>query len=131
MVKQRNEAIYEQYKKIWREKPHLSYDEVISEVLESPQPRMWLSFWCVYRTLLAIIKGQKGATKRESRKGQESEIWAKYERLKRQPIFRNASVYLLSAFIIAEPSRGFYISHIHAKRIIWRTCRARRNKKES
>lgn len=118
MEKERDIALYKQFKKTWGENPDLPYEEVINKVLESPQPRMWMGFSKVYRTLLRLVRGEKKNEKWKSRKGFEEEVWAKYQRLKRQVIFREASIYLLASFIIAEPSRGFYLSWWRAYHII-------------
>lgn len=129
MRKERDEALYAQFKKVWKENPQLSHDEVIQKVLESPQPRMWVSFWGVYRHLRKILYGSFRSPKRKHRDGLEAEIEKKYRMLKRQPIFRSASAYLLAAFIIAEPSKGFYLSPASAYRIIWRTRKAHNRRK--
>lgn len=124
MTRQRDEALYAQFKKTWGEHPELSSKEVIRLVLRSPQPRMWVSFNGVYRILRKILYNSWSEPKRHARTGLVAEVERKYMRLKQQPIFREASAYFLAAFIIAEPSRGFYVSPGSAYNIIRRTRKA-------
>ena len=126
----RDEALYAQFKKIWRDNPSLPFNEVIKLVLKSPQPRLWVSFYGVYRILQKILYGSRRGPKRKSRRGLEEEIERKYRALKRQPIFRDASAYFLASFIIAEPSRGFYLSEASAYRIILRIQKKHRARKK-
>ena len=128
MKKQRDEALYAQFKKTWGEHPELSSDEVIKLVLKSPQPRLWVSFNGVYRILRKILYNSWTEPKRIARYGLVAEVERKYRRLKQQPVFRDASAYFLAAFIIAEPSRGFYLSQGSAYNIIRRTRNAHKRR---
>lgn len=126
MNKQRDKALYETFKQVWKTHPELSYDEVIEQVLVSPQPRLWISFYGVYRMLLKILYGSRKGPKGKSRNCLEAEVRRKYATLIKHRVFSKASAYFIAAFIIAEPSRGFYISPAYAKRIIWRVRKDRR-----
>lgn len=106
----RNEAIYETYKKILREKPDLSKEEIVKEILNSKQPRMWVSFFGVYRTLLRIVYHSRSAPRNKSRQTLEEDVRVRYERLRSKRAFKNASLYFLTSFIISEPATGFYMS---------------------
>jgi len=123
MREQRNEALYRQFKETWKRYPSLNYDQVIELVLKSPQPRMWAGFISVYNRLRRILYNSKKELTVPAKSGLEKEVLEKYNKLIQQPIFRKASPYFLTSFIIAEPSTGFYISPAYAKRIVWRTCK--------
>jgi len=126
MKEERDEALYKQFKQTWKSHPELSYDEVVDLILKSPQPRMWVGFYGVYHRLRRILYNSKNKLTIKAKQGLEQEVLEKYQRLTKQPIFKNASPYFLASFIIAEPSVGFYISAVHAKRIIWRTGKKHR-----
>lgn len=120
MITARDEQLYETFKKIWKEKPHLSFDEVIEEVLCSAQPRLWVGFSGVYRILRRILYGKEHDPNHKARGGLKGHIERQYFKLRKQVIFRKASPYFIASFIQAEPSRGFYISHSRAKIIIYK-----------
>lgn len=119
----RDEALYEAYKKIRSTFPMLSFDEQIEKALTAKQPRMWVSFYGVYRILLKIIAQKSVTYKKNTRNSLAHDIETKYRRLLASPYMKNASAYFLTSFIIAEPSSGFYVSHSYAKRIIFNTIR--------
>lgn len=106
----RNEAIYATYKRIMKEHPEFTNEEVIRAILESPQPRMWVSFYGVYRTLLRIVYNSRKAPLNKSRERLETDVRERYERLKEKRIFKDASLFFITSFIIAEPAKGFYMS---------------------
>lgn len=128
MREQRDEALYQEFKRIWKENPQLTYDEVIDRVLVAPQPRMWVGFFGVYHRLKRILYSSRKGLINKAKLGLEDEVARKYERLKKMYIFRDASPYFLVSFIIAEPAIGFFVSKAYAKRIIWRTCKKHKNK---
>jgi len=114
----RDEALYEAYKNVLKKQPYLDSDKALEEALKAPQPRMWVSFYGVYRILLRIIHDSRDAPKNKARNSLELEIREKYERLKKRTIFSDASAYFLTSFIIAEPSNGFFVSFIYAKKVV-------------
>ena len=120
MKEERDEAVYATFKRVWASCPHLSYDEAIDKAINTEQPRLWASFHGVYRVLRKILYNHGNGLIGKYKPGLEEEVRVKYNRLKRQPIFREASPYFLAAFIVSQPSKGFYISHATAKRIIWK-----------
>lgn len=121
MKKERDEALYEQYKRIFREcDAGTPYNKIVEMTVNSPQPRMWVSFHGVYRLLRKICYNHGRGQYRAARSGLEDEVRIKYNRLRSNQFFKNASLYFLTSFIIMEPSRGFHISHSHAKRVLWK-----------
>lgn len=131
MKNERDEALYQQFKKVWAQNPELSYDEAVEMAIHSRQPRLWVSFYGIYRLLLKILYNSRNGTKRKAKCGLEETVRNAYLRLKKQPIFRDASAYFLAAFIIAEPAKGFYISHAYAKKIIWKVRKQHRARRRS
>ena len=127
----RDEALYEAYKKTRGDFPMLSFDEQIQKTLSARQPRMWVSFYGVYRMLLRIIAEKKTHYKKPLRAGLEKEIEMKYRRLQTSPYMKNASAYFIASFIIAEPSAGFYVSHSYAKRIIFKTIHKKQQERHA
>lgn len=118
--KARNEALYNEYKKVMREKTCLSEDEAIDIVLSSPQPRMWVPFNSAYKILRQILYGKNNPEKRVARSSLTEDIKAAYTKLSAHRLFRQKKrpAYFLTSFILAEPSCGFYLSHARAKIII-------------
>lgn len=117
----RDEALYATFKTVLRENPELSYDEAVRKTMETRQPHMWVSFYGVYRTLLRIKKGMNGRKKPNAHLAKahlEEEVERKYRKLSSSGFMKDASAFFLASFIIAEPSKGFYLSYIYAKKII-------------
>lgn len=122
----RDYALYEAYKSALASHGEISHSKAIQMALEAPQPRMWMSFYGVYRALLCIVKGSKRPPKDASRSRLLEEVERKYRRLKEKRLFKGASLFFIASFIIAEPSRGFYVSEEYAKRIVWKIRKERR-----
>lgn len=122
----RDEALYQAYKTAFSSSKGVSHSEAIALALKSPQPRMWVSFYGVYRALLCLVKGSRRAPKDASRKDLLEEVDKKYRMLKEKRIFKDMSLLFIASFIIAEPSTGFYVSEEYAKKIIWRARKQRR-----
>lgn len=119
-VEPRDEAFYREYKKALAGKGVVTHMEAINIALRAPQPRMWVTFYGVYRMLLHIVYQSRKKPKAAARQGLEKEVAAKYRILRNQRAFKDASLFFLTSFIISEPSVGFYISPTHAQRIVWR-----------
>lgn len=119
-MRRRDVALYKAYKEALASGNTVTHSEAIQMALSSPQPKMWVPFYGVYRALLRIVRGSRQAPKGESRKNLLAEVERKYHALKEQRMFKGASLFFITSFIITEPSCGFYISEAHAKRIIWK-----------
>lgn len=115
----RDEALYAAYKEALASSKAVDHNEAVRIALQSPQPRMWVSFYGVYRALLRIVRNSREAPKGESRKHLLAEVERKYNELIKRRAFKDASLFFIASFIIAEPSTGFYLSEARAKRIIW------------
>lgn len=124
LVEPRDEALYAEYKKALGVGERVTHEQAIQMALHAPQPRMWVAFYGVYRILLRIVHGSREAPKNKARLSLEGEIERKYYMLKRQRAFRNASLFFMASFIIAEPSVGFFVSKEYAKRIVWKKRKA-------
>ena len=122
----RDEALYEAYKEVLSSEAGISHSEAVRRALKAAQPRMWMPFYGVYRALLYIVKGSKRPPKNASRSSLIEEVRQKYQRLREKRAFCNSSLIFLTAFIIAEPSQGFYVSEGYANRIIWKIRKERR-----
>ena len=121
----RNEALYAAYKEALRSGKDVSNTEAIQMALRSPQPRMWVPFYGVYRALLAVVTGSRMPPKNMARKNLLREVEYKYNELVKRRAFKGASLFFLASFIAAEPSTGFYISEASA---IKRICKMRKMK---
>lgn len=122
----RDEALYEAYKRILSSRKDISHAEAVRAALLEPQPCMWVSFYGVYRALLCLVKGSKKSPKSASRGHLLEEVERKYRKLREKKIFKGSSLFFLTAFIISEPSQGFYVSEKYANRIIWKVRKERR-----
>ena len=122
----RDYALYEAYKDALSSSREISHAEAVRMALRSPQPRMWVSFYGVYRALLCIVKGSRRPPKDASRARLIEEVRGKYEKLRPQRIFKGASLFFIASFIIAEPSCGFFLSEERAKRSICKIRKERR-----
>ena len=122
----RDFAFYDAYKKALSSEGEVSHSEAIRIALESPQPRMWVSFYGVYRALLCIVKGSRRPPKDASRSKLLCEVERKYKMLREKRIFKDMSLFFLASFIISEPSQGFYISEVYAKKLVWKIRKERR-----
>lgn len=119
-------ALYKAYKEAFASGKEVTHAQAIKMALHSPQPKLWVPFYGVYRALLRIVRGSRQAPKSEARKHLLSEVERKYRMLSEKRMFKGASLFFITSFIIAEPSTGFYISEAHAKRIIWRIRKKQR-----
>lgn len=118
--KLRDEALYNAFKKVLRECPSIQEQEAISRTIHSAQPRLWLSFYGVYRIVLGLANGKGRTQKHKARNGIVEVVRRKYARLRSKPAFERSSCLFIASFILAEPSEGFLVSESYAKRIIWR-----------
>lgn len=125
-TKLRDSAFYEAYKKALSSGGEVSHSDAIRMALESPQPRMWVSFYGVYRALLCVVKGSRRPPKDTSRSKLLCEVERKYKILREKRMFSDMSLFFMASFIIAEPSQGFYISEVYAKKLVWRIRKERR-----
>lgn len=124
-TKLRDTALYNAYKEALASGKEVTHTEAIQMALKSPQPKLWVPFYGVYRALLHIVKGSRQAPKGEARKHLIAEVSRKYKMLIEKRMFRDASLSFIASFIISEPSTGFYLSEAHAKRIIWKIRKKR------
>lgn len=122
----RDFAFYDAYKKALSSGRDISHSDAIRIALESPQPHMWVSFYGVYRALLCIVKGSRRPPKDASRSKLLREVERKYKMLREKRMFSDVSLFFLASFIIAEPSQGFYISEVYAKKLVWKIRKERR-----
>lgn len=114
----RDYALYDAYKEALSSNRGISHAEAVRMALMSPQPRMWVPFYGVYHALLCIVKGSRTPPKDTSRALLLEEVKRKYDKLKGQRIFKEASLFFIASFIIAEPSCGFFLSEERASRSI-------------
>lgn len=121
----RDLALYTAYKEALASKKDVTHTEAIKIALKSPQPKLWVPFYGVYRALLHIVKGSRKTPKGPVRKKLLAEVERKYRMLITKRMFQGASLFFITSFIISEPSSGFYISEEYAKRIIWRVRKNR------
>lgn len=124
-IEKRNAALYDAYKKACRECMGASQEELIEYAMKSRQPRMWVSFYGVYRILLRIMYGSREAPKQKSMHNLESDIRKKYEALRCRRAFKDASAFFMASFIMSEHTVGFYVSRSYASKVI-RSERKRR-----
>ena len=127
----RNAALYEAYRKALGGSDIISQKEAVIRAINTPQPRFWVSFTSVYRTLLEMISKGHPPCKRSSKKKLAKEIWDAYLRIKDKRVFRNASTYFIASFIVYEQSSGFYISYSHARRMIYDEWQKRKSRHTS
>ena len=122
---ERNDAVYATYLSVQRSTPApLDIDSAAAIVATSPQPRFWVPSRTIYN-ILRRHTHHRYTTEDYQRKPLVRDVVAAYDRLRRHREYQGKSLYFISDFVTAQPTRGFYLSRRRLADII------RRRRKEN
>ena len=120
--------LMENYRAVVREGGCISLRQAFRRVIARPAKRFYVSSDRAYHVLLKMrkvgVNALHGMTKEH--RMMFIDLWAVYQRMKRMPMFRKASLYFLVDRAIGQPAPRFYITPETLKKIFYKWKRERR-----
>lgn len=118
-LEERDEALFVAYKNALRQPDCKSHQQAIDMAINSPTSQFWICPYRAYREILWMRNGRRPSRMSICRSRLVEDLFAVYNRLKNQPMFRGCSTFFISQFTAGSAApRGFYISKRSAIRII-------------